>query len=100
VVFLASLLFAITILGIPVSLVLVALLGLAWLLGFVGLCQAVGDRLPFQSKQHGRWLAFLVGVVLVSFVGALPFVGWLVVILMSLLGIGSALATKFGANGS
>jgi hypothetical protein len=91
-----GLLFAITILGLPLSFVLFGLLGIAWLLGFVALCQAVGDRLPFEQKPHGRWIAFLVGVLLVSFVGALPFVGWLTITGISVIGIGAALSTKFG----
>lgn len=92
-----SVIFAITVLGLPLSLLLWAFLGLAWLLGFVGLCQAVGDRLPFEEKPHGRWIAFLVGVVLVSFAGSLPFVGWLVVIAVSLLGIGASVTTRLGS---
>lgn len=82
--------------GLPVSALLVALLGGAWLLGFVGLCQAVGDRLPFEDRPYGRWIAFLVGVVLLTFLGSLPWVGWLVVGAASILGIGSALSTRFG----
>jgi len=91
-----GLLFAFTIIGIPLSFALFAMLGIGWLLGFVSLCQAVGDRLPFEQKPHGRWLAFLVGVLLVSFVGALPFVGWLAVLGISVIGIGATLSTKFG----
>jgi cytoskeletal protein CcmA (bactofilin family) len=83
-------------LGAPVSLLLVALLGMAWLLGFVGLCQAVGDRLPVQERPHGRWIALLVGVLLMTFLGSLPWVGWVVVGGASLLGIGAALSTRFG----
>jgi hypothetical protein len=83
-------------LGLPVSALLVALLGGAWLLGFVGLCQAVGDRLPFDDRPYGRWIAFLVGVVLLTFLGSLPWVGWLVVGAASILGVGSALSTRFG----
>jgi len=84
-------------LGSPVSAGLVAVLGAAWLLGFVGLCQAVGDRLPFdQNQPYGRWLAFLVGVLVLTFLGSLPWVGWLVVGAASTLGIGSALSTRFG----
>lgn len=91
-----GLLFAVTIIGIPLSFALFAMLGLGWLLGFVALCQAVGDRLPFEQKPHGRWLAFLVGVLLVSFVGVLPFVGWFAVVGISVIGIGSVLSTRFG----
>lgn len=85
-------------LGLPVSMMVVALLGLAWLMGFVGLCQAVGDRLPFEQKPHGRWLAFLVGTVLITCVGSLPLVGWLVVLAASTIGIGAALSSRFGGN--
>lgn len=94
----ASLLFALTIIGLPISFVLVALLGLGWLTGFVGLCQAVGDRLPFRQRHHGRWVAFLVGCLLVSFLGALPWVGWLVVGTGSLVGVGGALRSRFGTR--
>lgn len=83
-------------LGLPVGLLLMGLLGLAWLLGFVGLCQAVGDRLPFEERPHGRWLAFLVGVLLLSFFGSLPWIGWIVVAVASVVGIGAAFSTRFG----
>lgn len=83
-------------LGLPVSVLLVGLLGIAWLLGFVALCQAIGDRLPLQDRPHGRWIALLLGVVLLTFLGSLPWIGWLTVGMVSLLGIGSALATRFG----
>lgn len=84
-------------LGIPVSLMVIAVLGLAWLMGFVGLCQALGDRLPFEQKPHGRWIAFLIGVVLVTCVGSLPWIGWLAVMGASTVGIGAALSSRFGA---
>jgi hypothetical protein len=77
---------------------IVAVLGLAWLMGFVGLCQAVGDRLPFEQKPHGRWLAFLVGALLLTCVGNLPVVGWLVVIAASTMGIGAALSSRLGGH--
>jgi hypothetical protein len=85
-------------LGSPVAVLLVLGLGFAWLLGFVGLCQAVGDRLPVQQRPHGRWIALLVGVLLVSFLGSLPWVGWMVVGSASVLGIGAALSTRFGSR--
>ena len=95
-----SLLFAVVTvgLGLPVSLMVVGLLGLAWLMGFVGLCQAVGDRLPFEQKPHGRWLAFLVGTVLLTCVGSLPLVGWMVLVAASSIGIGAALSSRLGGR--
>lgn len=95
-----SLLFAIATfgLGLPLSLLMVGLLGLAWLLGFVGLCQAVGDQLPLKEKPHGRWLAFLVGTLLITMVGSLPVVGWLVVGAASVVSIGAALSSRFGSR--
>jgi hypothetical protein len=95
-----SLLFAVVTLGLglPVSIVLMGALGLAWMLGFIGLCQAIGDRLPFQNKPHGRWMTFLVGVLLLTCLGSLPAVGYLVLAAASILGIGAAIATRFGAR--
>jgi len=95
-----SLLFAVITLGlgIPVSMVVWVVIGLAWLMGFVGLCQAIGDRLPFESKPQGRWIAFLVGAVLLTCMSSLPLVGWLVVGGASLLGIGAAMSTRLGGR--
>jgi len=95
-----SILFAVITLGLglPVSMVVWVFLGLAWLMGFVGLCQAIGDRLPFEQKPHGRWLAFLIGTVLLTCMSSLPLVGWLVVGGASLLGVGAALSTRFGGR--
>lgn len=93
-----ALLFAVLIIPIPVSFMLVAVLGLSWLMGFVALCQSLGDRLPFQQKHHGRWLAFLVGTLVITFVSALPAIGFIVVFMASVLGMGAALSTAFGTR--
>ncbi len=91
-----SLLFAVTIVGLPVSFLLLAVLGLAWLMGFVGLCHAIGDRLPFAQKHHGRWVAFAVGSALVAFAGSLPWVGWMAMVAASMVGLGGSLRSRFG----
>lgn len=90
----ASVLFFWTILG---PLVGAAMLGVAWMLGFVGLCQMLGDRLPFAYKPHGRWIAFLVGSLVISLLGALPWVGTITVVGASLFGIGAAFNSRFGS---
>ena len=58
----------------------------------------MGDRLPVESRPYGRWLAFLVGVVLLTFLGSLPWVGWLVIAGASVLGVGAAISSRFGAQ--
>ena len=90
--------FFLTFLGIPVTLLAGAVFGMALILGFVGLCQAVGDRLPLRQKHHGRWLAFLIGTVLLCCVSALPAVGWLVLIGACTSGLGAAVMTRFGTR--
>ena len=93
-----AVLFAVLIIPIPVSLMLLAVLGLSWLMGFVALCQSLGDRLPFEQKHHGRWFAFVVGTLVITFVSALPAIGFIVVIGASMLGMGAALTSAFGSR--
>lgn len=83
-------------LGLPVGALLMAGLGAAWLFGFVGMCQAIGDQLPFANKTHGRWIAFLVGTVLLTCVGSLGWIGWLVLFTGSMIGVGGAIRSRFG----
>lgn len=93
---LASGVFAITLIGLPISFVLLAGLGIGWLMGFVALCQAVGDKLPFRQQHHGRWLVFLLGILLLSSAGAMSTFSQLVVTIAGLLGLGATLGTWFG----
>lgn len=94
-VILAALL-AITLVGIPVSMFIATVVALAWLLGFIGLCQAAGDLLPLNNSGARRWLAFLLGVFLLSVVSSLPAVGKLVLGALSLVCVGAALHTRLG----
>lgn len=91
-----SLLLTLTVLLSPFALVLGALLGVAWILGFVGMCQAVGDRLPLQNQGLRRWLAFLMGILVLAFVGTLPWIGQVLLGLVSFICVGAALHTRFG----
>jgi hypothetical protein len=93
-----SVLFAVLILPLPLAVAIVAGLGAAWMMGFVALCQALGDRLPFRERHHGRWAAFLVGTVAVCFVSTLSWVGVVALVIASAVGLGAALSTKLGAR--
>ena len=95
-----GLLFAIVTLGLglPITFLLYTLLGVAWLLGFVAVCQAVGDRLPIEQRPQGRWIVLLVAVALLASLGSLPWLGWLLLGGVSVLGIGAAITSRFGAE--
>jgi hypothetical protein len=93
---LAAVLFAFTLIGIPVSLLLLAGMGLAGLLGFVGVCQAVGDRLPMRVSHHGRWIVFLGATLALTLFSTLPVVGVLGVLGALSIGTGAALLSRFG----
>ncbi|MCB9759387.1 MAG: hypothetical protein H6739_06065 [Alphaproteobacteria bacterium] len=93
-----SLFLTLTIIGIPLVAVLLAAVLIAWLLGFVALCQSFGDRLPITNPGARRWLAFLFGVLAVGFVGALPLVGQLTLGVLGFACVGAALRTRFGTQ--
>ena len=95
---LLMLFFTVTIAGVPVALFLAVLMALAAMLGFVGLCQAAGDKLPLGEPGTRRWLAFLVGVIALTFVGQIPWVGWLVAVPLGLAGLGAAMQTRLGTR--
>ncbi len=82
--------------GLPASGVLLALLGVAWLLGVVGLCQVLGERLPVGDRLVGRWAPFAAGLVLLTCVSGLPLVGFIVVATASSLAVGSATLSHLG----
>lgn len=87
-----------TIIGIPVAALIPIVLGIAWLLGIVAMCQLVGDTLPFKGAKSRRWAGFLSGVALVSLIGLLPWIGQLIIACVSLAGIGAALRSRMGTQ--
>jgi hypothetical protein len=93
----ATSLFTITVIGLPVALLLAAVLCAAWGLGLVSVCQAAGDRLP-GLQGRGAWPAFLVGTTLLAIVGMFPYIGPVVLLFLSLPAAGAALTTRLGAT--
>jgi len=95
---LLALLLVMTVLLSPFALAIGVAIGVAWLLGFVALCQAAGDRLPIANEGLRRWIAFLTGVVVLAFVSMLPFIGQLFLVLIGFICVGAALHTRFGVR--
>ena len=100
---LALVLLVVTILLIPVALIGVLLLVLAWLFGIIAMGQEVGERFtkainqswaPVLTTGFGTFLLMLVG----GAVGIVPCVGWMVPFLIGLVAIGGVMMTWFGSR--
>lgn len=81
-----------TVVGIPLALLWILVYVLLLIVGFVLGEYAVGAWLLSLADYENRWLALLVGVLVVFALGRVPFVGGLVEFVVVLLGLG-ALAT-------
>lgn len=101
-----SILLAVTIIGIPLAVLLLVLppiaLAVAWLFGWIAIGRLVGARILVGANARETWrvpvIAVIVGIVLLSILGAVPFFGWLVSALVGLLGIGAVILSWFGTR--
>lgn len=100
---LALVLLIITILLIPVALVAVIALALAAVFGWIAIGLEIGERFSTAIKQ--QWhpsLAAGLGTFLLALVaniiGLIACVGWLAPFLVTMLGIGGVIMTRFGAR--
>lgn len=95
-------LIALTILLIPLSLLGILLLVIAWAYGMVALGSELGNRFAgiFKSEWHPALSAGAGTLLLMLFVNglwaAIPCLGWIPMILLSFLGLGGVLLTRFG----
>ena len=78
---------------------LMLLLGAAWLLGFVAVCLAIGQRLPGGAEGRPPWVTFLAGAALVGLVSLVPVVGPVFLGLVGFEAVGSALVSRLGNRG-
>lgn len=79
----------VTVVGIPLALAGLVLFGLlVWIATIYGR-YAIGEWVLSATDWEGRWLALLVGVVGVAVLTFVPFVGWVVELIVFLLGFGA-----------
>lgn len=95
--------FAITIIGIPISLLLVVVAALVLTFGWIALGLEVGKRL--EQAFHQTWPAVVsagLGTLLLSLVangiGLTPCVGWIVPTVVGFVGMGGVLLSRFGTQ--
>ena len=85
---LAMLLFAITIIGVPIAVsILLVTLVLAWIAAIYGR-YVVGTWLLTYTSRDNRYLALFVGVLVVTLLGLIPYLGFLIRTAVFLLGAG------------
>lgn len=88
-------LLAITVVGLPLALVLLAWYGLALYLGRIFVLQWLGERLlGLFGRQTGGRGAFVVGLVLYFLIALIPLIGGLVTALTLMFGLGATLYVK------
>jgi hypothetical protein len=95
----ALLLAAVTLVGLPLSLAGAVAFGLLLWVAYVYGAFAVGTWVLSLLDREGRWLGLVAGLVAVTLVGLVPFLGGLVRFLVLLVGLGAFVLAVRGARG-
>jgi hypothetical protein len=96
-------LLAITIILIPVSAIAIIILALAFLFGFVAVGFEIGERMAqvFKTTWHPS-ISAGIGTLLLSLVtgiaGLVPCIGWLIGLIVGILGLGAVVISRFGSS--
>lgn len=91
----------ISLLGIPLIPIFILLVAAAYIMGFVAVAGCIGKRIfkAFKNKKVKPLpLEVLLGAVVVILISWVPFIGWLIKLLIVLTGFGGVILTKFGTQ--
>lgn len=100
VVLVLTVLLAITIIGIPLA----ALVGLAavvaWAFGWIAIGYLAGEKVlaALKAREILPVVATVLGILILALLGQVPILGWLVSLIVGLLGIGAVVLTRFGTR--
>ena len=88
------------VIGVPVAALLLLVLVLGVFLGFVAVSLAIGGWLTecLNLAARNPVVHMAVGILLLFPLGLIPLLGWALVLIISSLGFGAILATKFGSE--
>jgi hypothetical protein len=91
---------AITIIGIPVTVILAIVAAAAWIFGWVAIGYLAGERIleALKVREIAPVLAVIVGVFILALIGAVPCLGGLIALLIGTLGVGAVVLTRFGSR--
>jgi len=91
-----TLLLVVTIVGIPLLVVQVLGIGVAYLMGVTAVAVLVGRAMPPALHRGTGILQLAIGLWLVMLVFAIPYVGWLIWATLVMATFGAVLRTRFG----
>ena len=88
------------ILSIPVAIIVALGLIAGWALGTVAIGWLVGEYIVrnLAPQKNTRPVQVAVGLTVVVLVGAIPFIGWIISIVVGLLGVGAVFLSRFGTR--
>jgi len=90
----------ITLCGIPFGVLVLLALVVAWIFGWIALGRLTGEKLleAIKVREILPIVAVVVGVLVLTIVGFVPIIGWLVGLFIGLLGLGAVVLTRFGTR--
>ncbi len=96
-----AILLAITLIGIPLIIVEVAVFAAAAILGYAGIVRLVGDKIiaSASGKKVNPLAAIAIGVLVIGLTAMIPIIGALVSLAVYTMAVGAALVTRFGSTG-
>ncbi|MCK6507526.1 hypothetical protein L6R53_29865, partial [Myxococcota bacterium] len=86
---LGAVVMTLTVIGLPVAVLFLVVLSLAWLMGLVAACRTVGRRLGVAVEQ-GDLRAWLVGAAVFAVLALVPLAGTLVALVLGFPAVGAA----------
>ncbi len=94
---------AITLIGIPFSLLGILVLGFAGFLGWAAIGTEIGNRIArgFKSQWHiavSAGVGTLLLTLVADLIGLIPCVGWVTPFFLSMLGLGAVVLTRLGTR--
>jgi hypothetical protein len=96
----ATVILALTLIGIPVVVLMWPLVGLVSLMGLTALANLIGARLPLMHGRKTQALVLAIGVLALLLTAAIPVVGPLVLTIAACISFGAVLRTRLGYRGN
>ena len=94
--FILAIVFAVSIIGIPLSMIVLVLIWALTLLGLIGIASIVGHRVArvLWRADASQIVAILLGGVLLGIVRVIPVLGWVAWLVLGIFGFGAVVLTR------